>query len=279
MSFVERHGLRSDDGARLAAEVARRIERDGLEVVRLSFPDQHGILRGKTLIAADAIQAFDSGCSITTTLFAKDTSHRTVFPVFTAGGGFGLSEMEGGGDVVMVPDPATFRVLPWAEKTGWLLCDVYWQDGRPVPFATRDILRRALAKLEERGLDFVAGLEVEFHVFKLEDPRMAPADAGQPGEPPAISLLSHGYQYLTEQRYDQMEPVLELIRRDIVALGLPLRSVEVEYGPSQCEFTFRPTTGLLPADMMVLFRSAGEADLPPARLPRDFHVPARASRT
>jgi len=71
-----------------------------------------------------------------------------------------------------------------------------------------------------------------------------------------VSLLSHGYQYLTEQRFDQMEPVLEILRRDIVALGLPLRSVEVEFGPSQCEFTFAPKKGLEPADNMVLFRSA-----------------------
>ena len=83
----------------------------------------------------------------------------------------------------------------------------------------------------------MAGLEVEFHLFKLEDAQMAPEDAGQPGQPPSVSLLSHGYQYLTEQRYDQMEPALEIIRRDVMALGLPLRSVEVEFGPSQCEFT------------------------------------------
>jgi hypothetical protein len=75
---------------------------------------------------------------------------------------------------------------------------------------------------------------------------MQPAHAGQPGEPPDVSLLSHGYQYLTEQRYDQMEPVLELIRRDVVALGLPLRSIEVEFGPSQCEFTFAPARVSIP---------------------------------
>jgi glutamine synthetase len=50
--------------------------------------------------------------------------------------------------------------------------------------------------------------------------------------------------------------VLEQIRRHVLALGMPLRSVEVEFGPSQCEFTFGPTTGLTPADLMVLFRSA-----------------------
>jgi glutamine synthetase len=102
----------------------------------------------------------------------------------------------------------------------------------------------------------MAGLEVEFHVCKLDDARLKPADATWPGEAPEVSLLSQGYQYLTEARFDQMEPILEIIRRDVVALGLPLRSVEVELGPSQCEFTFHPQVGLSPADTMMLFRSA-----------------------
>jgi glutamine synthetase len=50
--------------------------------------------------------------------------------------------------------------------------------------------------------------------------------------------------------------VFEILRRDIVALGLKLRSIELEYGPSQCEFTFHPGTGLEPADAMVLLRGA-----------------------
>ena len=77
-----------------------------------------------------------------------------------------------------------------------------------------------------------------------------------PGEPPRVSLLSQGYQYLTENRYDLVEPVIEIIRHDLDALGLPVRSIEVEFGPSQFEFTFQPGIGLEPADWMVLLRSA-----------------------
>lgn len=259
MSFVARHGLWSQEQTEAAVRLRKLAEERRLDTIRLSFPDQHGILRGKTLIAGEALHSLESGCSITTTMLAKDTSHRTVFPVFTAGGGFGMREMQGAADVLMVPDPTTFRVLPWAPTTGWVLCDLYFADGRPVPFATRNLYRSVIDRLAQRGYDFMAGLEVEFHVFKVENPRLASSDAGSPGnpgEPPAVSLLSQGYQYLTEQRYDQMEPVLELIRRDIIALELPLRSMEVEYGPSQCEFVFQPTVGLAPADIMVLFRSA-----------------------
>ena len=256
MSFVERHGLWSADQELAAGEMARRVEAEGLDVVRFSFPDQHGILRGKTLVASEALRVLRDGVSLTTTLLAKDTSHRTVFPVFSAGGGLGLAEMQGGGDALMIPDPSTFRVLPWVARTGWVLCDLHFADGRPVPFATRHLFRDVLDGLAGRGHAFVAGLEVECHIFKREDAGLEPHHAGQPGEPPAVSLLSRGYQYLTEQRFDGIEPILDAVRRDVMALGLPLRSIEVEYGPSQCEFTFGPTSGLEPADLMVLFRSA-----------------------
>jgi glutamine synthetase len=255
-SFVERHGLWSDAQFEAAVSADKSIEQHGLEVVRLSFPDQHGILRGKSVMAGDAAAVMRSGCSLTTTLLAKDTAHKTAFPVFTPGGGFGMAEMEGGGDFLMIADPTTFRVLPWAPRTGWVLCDIYFADGTPVPFSTRHLYRRALQRLAAAGFDYMAGLEVEFHVFKLDDARLAPEDATWPGEAPAVSLVAQGYQYLTETRLDQMEPILETVRREVVALGLPLRSVEVELGPSQCEFTFHPQLGLAPADTMMLFRSA-----------------------
>ena len=256
MSFVERHGLWSAEQKQAAGEVERRLAVDGLGVVRFGFADQHGILRGKTLVAGEAAAAMREGCGIASTLLLKDTAHRTAFPVFAAGADPLLRGMRGAADVLMVADPASFRILPWAPHSGWLLCDVHFADGAPVPYSTRHILRGALARLAGQGFDYCAGLEVEFHIFRLADPRLAPEDAGQPGAAPAVSLLNMGYQYLTELRYDELDPILEVLRRDLQALGLPLRSLEVEYGPSQCELTFRPGIGLEAADMMVLLRGA-----------------------
>jgi glutamine synthetase len=257
-SFVERHGLWTGEQTRQAKDVARAIKQQKLELIRFSFADQHGVLRGKTLVAADAQGAMTSGVTMTTTLLAKDTAHKTAWPVFTPGGGFDMAEMQGGSDFVMVADPATFRVLPWSPQTGWMLCDIYFTNGKPVPFSTRLILRQALDRLSAAGFDFRAGLEVEFHLFKLENPRLAPADATWPPQAPEVSLLSQGYQYLTESRFDQIDAALEPIRRGVMALGLPLRSLEVELGPSQCEFTFRPQLALDAADTMILFRAAAK---------------------
>jgi glutamine synthetase len=255
-SFVDRHGLWSDDQSRQATELLARLQRGDIDVVRFAWPDQHGLLRGKTLVAGAVEGALRDGVNLTSTLLAKDTSHRTVFPVFSAGGGFALEGFQGGADFTIVADPATFKVLPWAPRTGWLLCDAYMPDGRPCPYATRQILQRAVRRLAEQRLDFVAGLEVEFHVFKLRDPCLALEHSGNPGHPPDVELLSHGHQYLTELRYDRVDAVMELLRSQLTALGLPLRSLEVEFGPSQFELTFGPTTGVLPADAMVLLRSA-----------------------
>jgi glutamine synthetase len=257
MSFVERHGLWTDERSKAANEVEKLVESHKLEVVRLSFADQHGVLRGKTVVAGELPRMMREGSTFPMTLLAKDTAHRTVPSVLSlSGAGFTQRDMEAAADVVIVPDPATFHILPWATGTGWLLCDLYFTSGQPVPISTRYLYRRALERLSEAGFDYVAGLEVEFHIFKLENPRLALDDAGQPGPPPEVSLLTQGYQHLTELRYDQLDPVLEILRRNIVGLGLPLRTLEVEYGPSQCEFTFQPRLGFEPADMMMLARSA-----------------------
>ncbi|HEX6267307.1 MAG TPA: glutamine synthetase family protein [Burkholderiales bacterium] len=237
-------------------DVLKEIEAHDLKAVRFSFADQHGVLRGKTLAAGEARAALERGVTLTSTLLLKDTSHRTVFPAFTPGGGVGMPEMQGAADILIVPDLSTFRILPWAPDTGWFLCDARFQDGRPVPYCTRSLFKRSLQTLSETGHEFVAGLEVEFHVFRIADANLRPSDAGQPGTPPEVELLTTGYQYLTEQRYDQVDPVVEILRKGLEKLGLPLRSYEVEFGPSQLEFTLGPMPGMASADAMILFRSA-----------------------
>jgi glutamine synthetase len=237
-------------------ELLKEIKSKGIETVRFSFADQHGILRSKSIAAAEVPSALKSGVGFPSSLLAKDTSNKTVFPVFTPGAGLGMPEFEGAADAVMVADPSTFRVLPWAHKTGWLLCDLKFPNGKPVPFDTRALLKDALAKLSRAGYGFVAGLEVEFHLFRITDPRLRPEDAGQPGSPPAVELLNTGYQLLSETRFDQLEPALEILRANLAGLGLPLRSFECEFGPSQAEITLSAQEGLAAADTMLLFRSA-----------------------
>src|SRR5258705_3094839 len=237
-------------------DIQKEIELRGIETVRFAFADQHGIVRGKTIAAAAVGAALESGVGFPSSLLLKDTSNKTVFPVFTADAGLGIPELWGAADALMVADPATWRVLPWAPKSGWLLCDLRYTNGKPVPFDTRGLLKQALEKMAGAGYGYRAGLEIEFHIFRIVDARLRPEDSGQPGSPPEVDLLTTGYQLLSDARYDQLEPALEILRKTLAGLGLPLRSFECEFGPSQAEVTLDVQEGLAAADAMILFRSA-----------------------
>ena len=235
------------------------------------------MLRGKTLSASAAGAAMERGVTVTSTLLLKDTAHKTVFPAFTPGGGLGLAEMQGAADILMVPDQSTFRVLPWAPDTGWFLCDLQFPDGRPVPFSTRGQLRKALDRLESVGYEFVAGLEVEFHVFKITDQRLRPEDAGQPGTPPEVELLTTGYQLLTEHKYDQLDGVIRRAARRPGGARAPAALVRARIRPEParvhpCAARRHGSRGRHgPA------AQRGQADRAASRLPRHLHVPAQAA--
>ena len=249
-NFAAHHGAWTPDQHAAAAAVAERIGKDGLGVVRLAFADAHGVLRGKTLVAEEAVRILRDGANATTTLLMKDLSGKTAFPVFGSDSGFGDPALRGAADMVMLPDPLSFRVLPWAPHSGWLLCDLFLPDGRPMPLSTRRLLAQQVEALDARGLRFTAGVEIECHILARG------GGPGADGQPAAPVLLNPGYQYLTELRYDALDPLLETLRTALQALDLPLRTLEVEFGPSQVELTFGPAQGVLPADQLILVRSA-----------------------
>ena len=259
MSVVEEVGRWRAADHEAAAEVLARVRREGIETVRVGFVDPHGLVRTKSLAAGQLPRVFADGLNVVSTLLSKDTSGRTVFPAFSPGGGVGIPGMGGAGDVVMVPDPGTFRVLPWAEATGWLLCDLRLTNGDPVPFCSRGALRAALGRAADRGYDLLTGIEVEFHLFRSADTPLGPQEVNRPGAPGRaddVQPLDRGYQLLSEDRADAVEPFLGLVGRALRGLGIPLRTTEIEFGPSQIELTTGPQRGLASADAMILLRSA-----------------------
>ncbi|NVK15873.1 MAG: glutamine synthetase, partial [Rhodobacteraceae bacterium] len=251
---LARLGLLTPEDCRKAAEITSRARFDGIETVRVLFPDQHGLLRGKTVMADAFASVFGRGLNVPATLLLKDTSHRTAFPVWEEGADL-AGPMQGAGDVLLVPRPDTWRALPWSGHSAWIFCTPVYPDGRPIPFAPCAVLQRQAEILAGQGMAATFGLEVEFHLFELADKADAHAQATRPGVPVQTRNLTQGYQYLTETRYGEVEGILDLLRRNAQKLGLPVRSVEIEMGPSQVEFTFAPDSAMVQADAMVMFRS------------------------
>jgi glutamine synthetase len=254
--FVARYGLHSPEQTAAAEALADQIRAEGLRTVRLIVVDQHGIPRGKALSPEVAIAALKNGLDFSGAIYSLDSGNQVFVPAFAAGGGFGIDEFTGFPDIVLVPDPSTFRILPWADSTGWMLCDTYFSNGQPMPLDGRGLMRRMLNQLGDTGFDYLAGIEVEFYIVKLDSDHLTPENAGFTPPPPPVSVWERGYQYLSEVRLDSVAGTLEAIRDGLSAVGIPPRSMEDEWGPGQMEFSFSPIGGLAAADAVVLFRSA-----------------------
>ena len=255
-SFAQRCGVHTLARAAACKAAQAQIEAGAFEQVRIGWCDVHGVLRGKTLMPAAAIESLIEGVGMVSTLMLKDTSDRTAYAVFEPGAldalpGFGFAN-----NLMLLPDPASLCALPWAPGTGWMRAQAWFADGTPVAIDTRNVLQRALATLAEAGYGLRCGLEVEFHIYKVnEQRRLDPALATWPGEPPPVSLIHPGYMLLSEAWADQADEPLRIVRETALGLGLPLRSLEIELGPSQVEAVFDATDALTAADDMVRFRN------------------------
>jgi glutamine synthetase len=257
--FIDKHGLWSDEQRRQAEDLKRRVEQEKLQLVRLAWADPHGASRAKAVTPEAFIAALDTGYNINVATTTLDSANARVFASFTRGGGMGLDEMTGSPNLVIVPDPATFRVLPWAPGVGWILCDEYFINGVPFHFSPRHLLRRHLARLADKGLGCVVGLEIEWYLARVVDDQLQDEHIGMPGvrgRPIGTAPVEPGFSYHSESNMDLMQPVLSTLAQAFQQIGLPLRSIENEWGPGQLECTFAARPALEAADHAMLFRTA-----------------------
>lgn len=254
--FASRLDLKQAEREDQLARILETIKSSDIQVVRVGFVDAHGIVRVRPIEASHFAQAAKNGVPFTTALLAMDSGNFIFKPVFAGDGGFGRREMGGAGDVLGVPDLSTFRVLPWADRTGWVLADLYLSSGEPCPYDPRGIMKKACAELAKRGFSYVGGIEVECHVFKITDARLGLEYCDQPAAPPSVAPLAHAYQHMSELVYDAQNPIIDPLRAMLTKMELPLRTIESELGPGQVEITLDPLTNVAAADAMSLLRTS-----------------------
>lgn len=257
--FIDKHGLWTDDQRAQSKEVIDCIAKERIKLVRVAWSDPHGASRAKTITAEAFRGAMANGYNINVATAMLDASGARVFSSFTRGGGMGLDEMTGSPNLIIVPDPSTFRILPWEPNVGWILCDDYFTSGRPFHFSPRHVLRRQVDRLNDRGLRSIVGLEVEWYLLRLADDRLTEENLGAPGiRGRALQAypVEPGYSFHSESNFDLMHEPIARLASAYEALGLPVRSFENEWGPGQVECTFGPVDALRAADSMLLFRTA-----------------------
>ena len=257
--FIEQHSVWGDEQKRLAADLGARIRGANLRLIRLAWADPHGASRAKAITVPVFLEALKTGYNINVATTTLDSAGGRVFASFTRGGGMGLDEMTGSPNLTIVPDPTTFRVLPWAPGVGWILCDEYFNSGVPFHFSPRQLLKKLLRELEGKGYGLRIGLEVEWYLAKVAEETLGDEHVGVPGlrgRPIRTTPAEPGYSYHSETNMDRMQPVLGTLAQTYEALGLPLRSIENEWGPGQVECTFSAQDALQAADDLLLFRTA-----------------------
>jgi glutamine synthetase len=207
----------SDPDAR--KQVLKEIKERGIEDVLLWFTDVEGHLKSFSITTSEVEGALDDGMGF-------DGSSVT---------GFNAIEES---DMVAIPDPATFRVLPDG-LTGRLICDVVTPDGEPFGGDPRHVLRLALERMQSMGFDtFNIGPEAEYFLFK-DDKGTETLDEGG---------------YFAQTTMDAATTIRRDTIRALEQMGIPVEYHHHEVGPSQHEIDIRFTNAADMADFMLTYR-------------------------
>jgi glutamine synthetase len=229
-----------------------------LDFVRVVVSDPHGLPRSKSFTSSAFLGALRDGARFSSAPLTLDTGANDTLETPADGPSIGVPEIRGTGNFVAVPDPLTFRVLPYtSQRCGWVIADEHLRSGAEHPLSSRRVLRHLCHEVAARGWRYVIGLELEWYLTRYvhRDDIGEAGGVGIQGVPPAVTLVDSGYQINLEGLTDALEPVLGPLADALLRLGLPLRTVEHEFGPGQIEFTFEPMDALEAADAALLVRA------------------------
>jgi glutamine synthetase len=228
-------------------ELRSRVEAGEIDTVLIALCDTQGRLQGKRLTARHFVEEVaEHGAEGCNYLLAVDVDMNTVE-------GYAMSSWERGyGDFVLKPDMATLRPVPWLQGTAMVLCDLAWEDGADVVASPRQILRRQLARLAERGWSDNAGTELEFMVFR-ETYESAWHKAYRSLEP--ANLYNVDYSMLGTAR---VEPLIRRIRNAMEGAGMAVENSKGECNYGQHEINFHYADALRTADDHAIYKNAAK---------------------
>lgn len=202
--------------------VLRTVEERDIRFVRLWFTDVLGFLKSFAITPAELDGAFDQGM------------------------GFDGSAIEGfarvaESDMVAIPDPSTFQVLPTPEgdvREARMFCDIALPDGSPFPGDPRLVLRRQLERAQRMGFTCYVHPEIEFFLF--EGPRSP------------VALDRGGYFDMTP--LDTAQDFRRTAIQRLEAMGISVEYSHHEVAPSQHEIDLRYADALTMADNIMTYR-------------------------
>jgi glutamine synthetase len=205
--------------------VLRTVEERGVRLIRLWFTDILGNLKSFAISPAELENALDDGMT------------------FDGSSIDGFSRIQES-DVLAVPDPNTFEVLPWGDSKAAearVFCDIHNLDGTPFEGDPRQVLRRNLAAAHRAGFTFFVAPDLEFFYFAQPERGAAP-----------VPLDEGGFFDLTTT--DVAGTLRKQTIRTLETMSIPVEYSFHEDAPSQHEIDLRHTDALTMADSVMTFR-------------------------
>ncbi len=214
------------------AALEKQIAAGQVEFIRFEQTDTHGISRSKTVPVRLFRHFAEHGLNFLLGQLGFDAQAGVAM-------GTGYLESLGFPDSRIFPDPETYVILPWADRTARILCEPRFLDGRPAMAAPRAVVKGLLSELEAMGFGLFSGFEYEFYLVNRE--------TRQPPFP--------GIQIFATLRNSFDEGLVYQILRGMSAVGLDIITANAEYGPGQMEINFAPATGVAAADQAFTFKN------------------------
>ena len=219
------------------------IKKGDVDTVLTVFADGLGRLMGKRVVGRYFLdRVLHDGVHACIYLFTVDMEMEPL-------PGFKLASWERGyGDMKLVPDLATWRLLPWLPKTALVFCDVYTEEGEPIEEAPRWVLRRQLEHATKAGYRVKTASELELYLFResFDEARAKRYHGLTP-----VSNYLEDYHILQTSRE---EPLVRAIRNGMEAARVPVEFSKGEWGRGQEEINLRYTDALEMADRHVLYK-------------------------
>jgi len=211
-------------------DIIRQAKEAGVKLISFFWCDNGGIIRGKATHIAGLESRLNSGIGTTTAMqIMTDMDQLQV-----------MDGMGPAGEFRLLPDPATFTILPYAPKRALMLSDLMSIERRPWEACPRDFLKRMLAKGEALGLTFQAAMEPEWYLARKTD------DGGYVPLDDSLDNASVGMTY-AQDAVDDIIAALE-------TQGIRIEQYHTELGHGQQELSIRHTDALRAADNHLIYR-------------------------
>jgi glutamine synthetase len=213
-----------------ADQVTQRASEAGVRLVRFLYTDNGGVTRGKSTTVQFLRQRIDDGIGLTKAMQAMNMLDQLA-PVD------GMGPV---GEIRLVPDPGTFRLLPYAPHTAAMTVDMLNHDGSPWDACPRTFLKRQITSCAAAGFSVQAVFEVEFSLAqKTADGAFAPVDESLCFATTGFTIAARFVDDLVAALQDQ---------------GLEVDQYYPELGHGQQELPIRHAPALAAADRQVFYR-------------------------